>query len=506
MSTKEFRIEEGSEQYNFLMCRDDIAGYTGGYGNGKTAALGVLAITIASSYERARVLVGRATRPKLEDSTKPELIKWLPEDWVAQWPSERRNNILLKDTKSTIEFRHIRQEGKGKGEEQSNLLSATYDAILVDQIDDPEFGFKDFADLVGRLRGTAKYVGDDPTMPRIGPQWLRFGANPTRNWLFREVINPVFIYNKTGLITQKLIRDIDTNKPLVRVFNAPTSANKRNTGEKYGKRMSAVMRGSLAKRYIEGDWSAYEGLIYPDYDETVHVVQQEEMDSWIREQLQNDKLGVAEGYDYGQTSPSCYILSFHDAVGNVFLVDGFYKPQTTVEAQAVMIKEIRNKWGIIPTDAPYADPDIFRGKNAAKDKVGETIAKLFQDEGIQMQRGANDIAAGIQKISSYLVVDPMHMHPIKRVYGAPRLYVGSDLEWFQNEIVDYYWNKNTAGQHVDKPRDTNDHSMDALKYLFTKRNKVIGQLIKRPFEIDARVLHSWNPAPESAPQVRPRHR
>jgi tRNA(Met) C34 N-acetyltransferase TmcA len=64
MSVKEFSIEEGSEQFNFLMCRDDIAGYTGGYGNGKTAALGVSAIQIASQYENARVLVGRATRPQ----------------------------------------------------------------------------------------------------------------------------------------------------------------------------------------------------------------------------------------------------------------------------------------------------------------------------------------------------------------------------------------------------------------------------------------------------------
>jgi hypothetical protein len=508
MAIKTFEIEDGSPQHQFLLCRDDIAGFTGGYGNGKTAALCVEAIQIASEYDHARVLVARATKPKLEDSTKPELIKWLPEDWVESWPAERRNNILLAGTKSTIEFRHVRQEGKGKGEEQSNLLSATYDAIFIDQIDDPEFGFKDFADLVGRLRGTAKYIGDDPTMPRVGPQWLRFAANPTRNWLFREVVNPYFVYVKTGIITQKLIRDVDTNKPLLKVFNAPTSSNKKNTGEKYGKRMQAVFRGTMAKRYIDGDWSAYEGLVYPDFDETVHVVEQKELNAFIKQGIIENTLGVSEAYDYGQVVPSCYGLSFHDRIGNVFLVDGFYQSHMLVPDQAKAIFDIRNKWGITPTDRIYADPDIFRGHHASSKNVGEAIEQMFRAEGIEMQRASNDIQGGIEKVSSYLAVDDMHFHPIKKVYGSPRFFVGSDLEWFQNEIVDYYWNKNVLGQNVDKPRNVNDHAMDMLKYNFTRRNKVVGQILKVKAALFDKINNmGWTAAPDSArEELRPRHR
>src|SRR5215468_6338021 len=186
----EFDELENPDQLHFYESRAPICGFTGGYGNGKTAVLGLAAITVAATYRDARVLVGRATRPKLEDSTKPELLKWCPDDWIAKKPSDRHNNLLLKHSNSTIEFRHIRQEGKGKGEEQSNLLSATYDYIGVDQFDDPEFTYKDFEDLFGRLRGTARYVGNDSSFPLVGPQWLDFTANPTRNWLFREVAGP----------------------------------------------------------------------------------------------------------------------------------------------------------------------------------------------------------------------------------------------------------------------------------------------------------------------------
>lgn len=505
VKTFEFDEERNPQQLGFYECREDIAGFTGGFGNGKTAVLGVVAITIASQYEKARVLVGRATRPKLEDSTKPELLKWLPEEWVESWPSERRNNVLLKHTGSTIEFRHIRQEGKGKGEEQSNLLSATYDAILVDQLDDPEFTYKDFADLIGRLRGTARYIGSDPTMPSVGPQWLRFGANPTRNWLYRELVGPYFTFKNSGLITQKMARYMTEDKhSLVAIYNAPSSANMHNTGEKYVQRMNMVMSGSLKKRYVDANWDAYEGLVYPDYHEAVHMVQHEQMLEYVQRMLKQDALGVVEGYDYGKSSPSCYGLAFYNDVGDIFLIDGFYEPQFSVRNQALAIKKIRNKYGIIPKDHIFADPDIFKGKNATATNVGESIAALFANEGIDMQRGANKIEAGIEKVSSYLAVDNMHRHPITGKFGAPRIFVSSELEWWHNEIVDYYWNKNVQGLNVDKPRDVNDHAMDMTKYLLTKRAKVVGAITRRmglPKQV-----YMWGEQPDDPRgRILPRH-
>jgi hypothetical protein len=500
----EFDERENPDQLHFFESRCPIAGFTGGYGNGKTAVLGLSAITVAATYRDARILVGRATRPKLEDSTKPELLKWIPEDWIARKPTDRHNNLILKHSNSTIEFRHIRQEGKGKGEEQSNLLSATYDAIFVDQLDDPEFSYKDLADLIGRLRGTAAYIGDDQSMPRVGPQWFRFGANPTRNWLYREVVAPYFTYKRTSLITRKLMIDEDTKLPIIEVFNAPSSANQRHTGKQYVNRMRAVYRGSMAKRFIDADWSAYEGLIYPDYDETLHMVQHEEMLDYIARALSEDELGVAEAYDYGQVSPSCYLLSFYNSTGDVFIVDGFYEPLMNVKDQARNIKKIRREHNIVPTDAIYADPDLFKGRNATSTRIGESIASLFRDEGVDMQRGANAIESGIDKVSSYLAADDMHMHPIKRQYGAPRLFVSSKLDFWHNEIADYYWNTNVAGDRVDKPRDRNDHAMDATKYLFTRRGRVVGGLRKLPIRLDARVLQ-WTEREDNRQRVLPRH-
>jgi len=507
MTTKTFELSEDDNpwQLGFFECRDEVAGFTGGYGNGKTSVMGVLACYIAEHYEEARVLVGRATRPKLEDSTKPEIMKWVPDDSVSRWPSDRWNNIEFKATGSRIEFRHVRQEGKGKGEEQSNLLSATYDAIFIDQMDDPEFSYKDFADLFGRLRGTAKYIGDDPSFPAFGPQWLRFGANPTRNWLYREVCGPYFLYEKTGLITPKLLLDVDTRKPIIKVYNAPSQANKKHTGERFSKRMQIVMRGSMAKRYIGGDWDAYEGLVYPDYDDTVHLVDHDSITAYVTEQLANDALGVVEGYDYGKVSPSCYGLAFYNDVGDIIIADGFYEANASVQKQAKWMKEIRNEWKIIPTEQIFADPQLFKKTEAKKDGPSQSIASMFEEESISMQPGANAIESGIEKVGSYLAIDKMHIHPIKRKYGAPRLFVSSKLDWWHNEIADYYWNKNIAGQNVDKPMDRNDHAMDMTKYLLTKRNRVVGSVQKRRWIIPPSAM-TWTEQPDDPRgRILPRH-
>jgi hypothetical protein len=479
MSLKVFDLDEkeNPQQYNFFLSRNDINGYTGGYGNGKTAAMCIRAITVAANYEGARCLVGRATRPKLEDSTKKELLKWIPEDWVEKWPSERHNDLILKKTGSAIEFRHVRQEGKGKNEEQSNLLSATYDYVGIDQFDDPEFTYKDFEDLNGRLRGTARYVGDDPTFPKYGPQWLDFTANPTRNWLYRHVVAPYFIYEKKGFITSNLLYDREQKRCIVNVFNAPTRANNRNTGGgAYTRRMNIVFRGSMQKRFVEGNWDAYEGLIYPDFHETTHVILASELQKHIAMAIINGAVGVIEGYDYGQASPACYLLGFVDKNHNVMIVDGFYEAGKSIEWQASEMKRIRAKWRVIPIEPIFADPDVFRSKHATGKEVGKSVSALFSDYDIILQKGANAINAGIQRVTSYIAVDKLHRHPISGDIGAPRFYVSSDLEFVHNEFADYYWNRNTVGQNVDKPLDRNDHSMDTIKYMFTKQAEVIGML------------------------------
>ena len=467
----QFRIKKNSAQLNYYQSTVPVQLMGGGYGNGKTGTTCMKLLDIAKDYPGARILFARATRPKLEDTVKPEFFKWCPPDWIAKMPTEKHNDCILKNG-SSIHFRHIRQEGKSKAENTSNLLSATYDAAAVDQIDDPAFTHKDFQDLLGRMRGTAKYVGNNDNMPNIGPQWVMLTCNPTRGWVFRELVNPYMIYQRAGVVTEKLLYSKNARRPTIAIYEADTYSNRHNTGEAYIELLESAYKGSMAERFLKGKWGAYEGLVYPEFDSSIHVYAESEINEHVRECIVSGEYGILEGYDHGMVVPSCYLLAIVDKYQNTYMVDGIYEVGLKPGKMADVIRAIRKKWNIIPDKPIWADPAIFRKTNTSKDIVGQAVSELYADEGIHMQRGNNNIESGVVKISSHLAVQEMHYNQIRGEYGAPYLYISAALEWYINEMSDYMWNKNIGGDNVDKPRDTNDHAMDTTKYMFSERPRI----------------------------------
>lgn len=475
----------------------------GGFGNGKTGTTCMKILDIAINYPGSRGVFARSTKPKLEDTVKPEFMKWCPVDWIAKYPTEKHNDVILKNG-STVQFRHVRQEGKGRGENSSNLLSATYDYAAVDQIDDPAFTHKDLLDLMGRLRGTTRYVGDDKGMPAIGPQWLMITCNPTRNWVFRELVNPFHIFRRTGIVAEKLIYDKHTKRCLIGLYEADTYSNVHNTGENYVRLLEAAYKGSMAKRYLLGEWGAYEGLVYPEYENSIHVIEQHQLASYVEGIIRSGQFGVVEGYDHGIVVPSCYLLGIVDKYDNTYIVDGIYETGTNIPDFADKIREIRKAWKIVPSDPIDADPAIFR-KHSSKELVGEAVSTMYEEEGIVMRRGNNNIEAGVAKVASHLHIHKMHYNPIVGVFGGSHLYFSSKLEFVDSEIGDYYWNKNIAGDNVDKPRDSNDHAMDTLKYLFTRRPRIGKAMMDIKPRLPASLLNQWGEAPENNNKTLPRH-
>src|ERR1044072_1376742 len=213
----EFKLLRGGLQDRFLALRTKIQIFGGGYGNGKTTAAVMKALQISQLYPGANILMARSTFPKLNDTLRKEFVRWCPKEWIKSFPMSTNSTNQCTLTNGTqFPFRYIAQHGKQEESTTSNLLSATYDLIVVDQIEDPEITYKDFLDLLGRLRGNTMYRGDDPQMPDTGPRWMILTANPTRNWVFKELIEPVFHYKghgkpgdldyyPGGLITDKLL-------------------------------------------------------------------------------------------------------------------------------------------------------------------------------------------------------------------------------------------------------------------------------------------------------------
>jgi hypothetical protein len=176
MSQNNYKLRKGTIQWDFDQSRNKIQFFGGGFANGKTTALVIKALKLCVEYPGSNGLLGRSTYPKLNDTLRKVFFLWCPPDWIKKMPTQDDNTCYLKNG-TIINFRYISQRGKQNvdGSTTSNLLSATYDWIGIDQIEDPEIVHKDLLDLMGRLRGQTPYRPEgreDESMPDSGPRWL----------------------------------------------------------------------------------------------------------------------------------------------------------------------------------------------------------------------------------------------------------------------------------------------------------------------------------------------
>ncbi len=493
-----FKLEHDSLQDRFLHSTAKIQLFGGGFANGKTSAACVKALQYAKDYPGSNGLMARSTYPKLNDTLRKEFLKWCPENWIKSFPkSANASNTCTLNNGTTINFRYIAQQGKSTGEATtSNLLSATYDWIVVDQIEDPEIVHKDFLDLLGRLRGMAPYVGDNPDMPASGPRHFIITSNPTRNWVYRKLVKPLFDYEK-GIFNPDLMcetdnegrPDFDENgkpTPIIELFEGSTYENRGNLEEDFIKTLEASYKGQMRDRFLLGNWAAYEGLVYPSFSEDYHVISEEVVRNYLMQcQMTTQQLTWVEGYDYGLAVPACYLCGFVDPHGNVILVDGWYEKELdNIEDHALKVKEVRARYGVPPNNHIWSDPDIFRRKAVKGKLVGQSIAGLLGDEGLYCASGNNNIDNGIIKVSGYLTLREHHANPFTGEFGAPYLYLSDKLDFVIEEINGYYWKRDSVGDVQQKPIDKNDHAMDVIKYILSKRPP-ISKLIKaaRPKQV-----------------------
>lgn len=475
---KNYNLEQGSMQWKFQQSRMKIQIIAGGFGNGKTAALCVKALRVAQTYPGANILLARSTYPKLNDTLRREFFRWCPTEWIKRRPTKDDNTCILKNG-TYINFRYIAQQGKASedGTTSSNLLSATYDFIGIDQAEDPEITHKDFVDLLGRLRGDTRCADTSGNWPASGPRQIVLTANPTRNWFYRKIIRPLHIYKHAKVKTDDLIVDVETGEPIIDLFEGATYENKANLPSDFIATLESAYKGQMRDRYLLGLWAAYEGLVYPQFSYETHVVDYDAMKAYFAGISQ---LGfrpvILEGYDYGLAKPACYLYGFVDQYGNVHIIDGFYKPETGIPYQSTLINMTRRKYidYAYPDKAIIADPAIFirhaQGGTSAQSVQGKSVAAMFVDDNnISMRRGTNNIINGITKVSAYLEVDSFHRNPYTRNFGAPRLYIAHTLEPIIDEFSDYYWKRDTSGEAEDTPNGKNDHGMDTIKYMLSFR-------------------------------------
>lgn len=468
-----YKLKKGGVQHGFAESRVKIQVMGGGYGNGKTTALSLKALRLIADYPGSTGLLGRATFPKLRTTLQRVFFDWCPPDWIKKYPTKDENTCHFTNG-SIVDFRYINQRGRQQadGQTSSNLLSATYDWVGIDQVEDPEITHKDILDLLGRLRGDTPYRPegyDDKTMPHTGPRWMMLTCNPTANWFFKEMINPLLVYKARGVKLENLPVHPVTGEPIIELFEGSTYTNADNLSPDYITTLEAMYHGQMRERFLMGGWAAFEGLVYPEFDISLHGITREDALAHLEDcRARHVEIRFIESYDFGIAQPTCYMLAFVDEWGRVIILDGFYRPNFSYTLHRPMIETIRARYEIEKIDDPVnADPSIYKHRviDGHRD-TGHVVADLLASDGLRTRPANNDIVSGVAKINAYLAdkQDVPHL-TIEDRKSSPLLYVVDDLTWFQDEIVNYYWKRDTQGRQIDEPQEHNDHAMDATKYL-----------------------------------------
>jgi phage terminase large subunit len=270
---------------------------------------------------------------------------------------------------------------------------------------------------------------------------------------------------------EQLLVNPATGVPIIDLIEGSTYENKENLTEDFLRGLEASYRGQMRARFLEGKWAAYEGLVYQDFDESVHLLKREEaMKHLWALQGQHYHVRAIESFDFGLSSPSCYLLGFVDDWGRVVVLDGFYKRNLHYTDMPNLVREIRGKYAhlINVEESIRADPSIFKQKVIEKHKdTGIPVAQLLDAAGMECRPASNDIISGIAKVSAYLASQPTHEHILTGKSPGPLLYFVDDLDFITDEIANYYWDRTSTGEHIDRPIDREDHAMDALKYMMS---------------------------------------
>jgi PBSX family phage terminase large subunit len=397
--------------------------------SGKTQAGGRLFLETA--LERpATYLVARSTYRSLKDSTQKALLfgdgslpPLIPPEVVDKY--EISNERVVLKTGAEILFRSLEEGQIGK------LLNLTLAGILIDQIeelDDGEAGERMFDTLLGRL--------SDPR----GLRKLLAIANPAglTSWQYRRLI------------------DESTRDRSVHRVHFTLRDNAQNLPADYVSQMeeTRTTRPSWYRSFILGEWGAFSGQAFPEFDDAVHVVDAFDVPrDWTR----------WESLDHGVNHDTAWLAWAIDEDGNHIVYDEYVSPGL-VSQHAAAIKSRREQWygemsqalttdeswigardtgplaGFTGWGAPregmagtgvvcYADPSI-RNRTGGQTRFGEPASVLteYQENGLHFALGNNNRAAGYARLLELLHIEPGRIPPAwasvpDDVGGAPRLFV-----------------------------------------------------------------------------------
>jgi hypothetical protein len=309
----------------------------------------------------------------------------------------------------------------------TKIMSSEYDVIYVQEA--TELTLTDWESATTRLRNGVisfqQLIAD--CNPDVPTHWLKVRADTGATLLLesRHEENPLY-FDALGRLTEK--------------------------GRAYIGKLDALT-GVRFLRLRKGVWAAAEGLIYEEYDPTVHLIDRFDIpDTWVR----------WWAVDFGYTNPAVIQWWAQDPDGRLYLYREIYHTKRTVDVLAHQaLAQVRDSEG------QWTEP---RPRAIVCDHDAEGRAVLERELGMSTVGATKAVTDGIQAVQARL-------RPAGD--GRPRWFLMRDSLVERDadlvdarkptctieEVVAYIWDTAAGKPPKETPRKVDDHGMDAGRYV-----------------------------------------
>jgi phage terminase large subunit len=310
---------------------------------------------------------------------------------IKDW--NKTSNVLTLVNNSQIIFRSC--------EDPSKFKSLNLDGFGMDEPVDIDEGI--FLMLQGRLRG-------NKTSHQMGI--LTGNPGGFDSWVYKyffEKQNPDYISIQTNTYDNTFLP------------------------EHYVRSMEESFDVDYARRYIQGIWGSFEGLIYKDFNKEKHVGD-------YREKTFNSYIA---GYDDGYRNPACLLIGGIDSDNILHIIHEYYMSDRTTDEITRDIKPLYSRYSIRKT---FCDPS---GLNAIETFKRNGIRALDADNSIK------GIGGGISKLKS--------------LFKKDYIYIDKSCVNLVKQLQSYRYDKDKeSGNYTEYPVKKDDHAVDALRYMLTE--------------------------------------
>ena len=436
--------------------------YGGAAGGGKSRFARAAAVLDCLTFPGMRAIIFRRTFPDLERSVIEELKKEIPVE-IARYNA--REHAFRFTNGSVLEMGHLQRKDdlyKYQGAEYQLVIFEEATLFLETMFD----YMRSRVRAGGKVAELLKAAGRRPRMILT--------ANPGgvgHHWVKKTFIDPAPPY--------KIWRDKPTKiepNPPTRCFIPAKASDNPSLDDGYVNKLNA-MSENLRRAYRDGDWNVLDGVRFPDFSRSIHVIKPEELPvshvGWPR----------SIGIDYGSSAPFAALWGAKLSDDLIVVYRELYKAGLTPKQQAKLIQDSEDiderrperpiSLALDPSmwARSVQQPGVPKSKDPSIPPPGSIAAAYREVFGSSVKKANNDRIGGWALIDEQIRL---------REDGFPRLLI-------YNTCTELIRTLEALPRDDKNPEDVNthaeDHLPDALRYL-------VQELVGKPHVRKASALES----------------